>query len=299
MEKCKIRSMMDVINDEKLFVDSDLKVRYEIHKIKGKRDLHQIRHFHSSLEISMVESGSGMYYINGKVYPFTMGDIFVINNVEEHGIVLKEDEQMVNVVIHFEPRFIWNDDNFSRRFLKIFNDREDDFNHKFSGDSLEVKMIRDLIIDLNNEFENKLPEYSLMVKVKILNILALMLRAKNYDQSNESKSFKKHEMKVIDDVLDYIEFHFTEEISLDELSKMAYMTPTYFSSFFKKLNGVSPKVYVIRKRIEKAMEDLTTSDDTVLCISHNCGFKNSANFNRQFKKLIGMTPSQYRNATRQ
>jgi len=72
------------------------------------------------------------------------------------------------------------------------------------------------------------------------------------------------------------------------------MNPTYFSTFFKKYNGLSPIDYIIRKRITRAIEFLRATDKTILEISGICGFNNSANFNKMFKKITGTTPSSYR-----
>ena len=74
------------------------------------------------------------------------------------------------------------------------------------------------------------------------------------------------------------------------------MTPTYFSSFFKKYNGMPPTDYIIRKRINRSMDYLLATDKTILEISGLCGFNNSTNYNKMFKKISAMTPSEFRKA---
>ena len=72
------------------------------------------------------------------------------------------------------------------------------------------------------------------------------------------------------------------------------MSKTYFCTIFKKLNGISPWDYITIKRVEKSVEILKTSQDTVLEIALKCGFNNTANFNRAFKKVTGKVPGDYK-----
>lgn len=83
-------------------------------------------------------------------------------------------------------------------------------------------------------------------------------------------------------------------MGLDELAEIASMSKSYFSTVFKKLNGISPWDYLISKRISFAAELLKNTDKTILEIALECGFNNTANFNRAFKKITGKTPSEYK-----
>ncbi|MCT4543211.1 MAG: AraC family transcriptional regulator [Vallitalea sp.] len=286
------KGIMKVLNDEKVFVNEDRNMHFEVHHIEGSRDFSKIKHVHHNLELSLVKSGTGKYYIGDKCYRFSQGDMFIINNIEEHGIELRANEKMENMVIHFVPRFIWGDgDEFNTRYLKIFFDRKKDFSHKLSGNDLIIKNVRDLFFELEEEFNKKLPEYHLMSKVKLLNILVLLLRYSNYNQDDLIVKNHKHETKIIEEIIDFIDLNYHKEIRLKDLADIAHMTPTYFSTFFKKYNGISPTDYLVRKRVSSAMDYLKNTDKTILEISGLCGFNNSANFNKMFKKITGSIPS--------
>ncbi|WP_051656779.1 AraC family transcriptional regulator [Butyrivibrio sp. AE3004] len=93
----------------------------------------------------------------------------------------------------------------------------------------------------------------------------------------------------------YLEDHFAEDISLDELSKQFGRTPEYLSSFFKESTGETVMKYLRRIRIHHAQVLLMTSPDTGLSdIAKACGFNSSSYFCKVFRETLGMTPQSFR-----
>ena len=93
---------------------------------------------------------------------------------------------------------------------------------------------------------------------------------------------------------DYIQENLTENLTLEDLARVANMSKTYYTTIFKKETGVSLWDYIVSKRIEMAKKIIKNDNSTMLEIATKCGFNNTANFNRAFKKHTGKTPSQYR-----
>jgi len=77
------------------------------------------------------------------------------------------------------------------------------------------------------------------------------------------------------------------------------MSSAYFSTLFKKLNGMTLWEYVQSRRIELAAEKLLSTDRNVGEIAMECGYNSISNFNRSFKTVIGQTPVAYRKANRE
>jgi AraC-like DNA-binding protein len=95
-------------------------------------------------------------------------------------------------------------------------------------------------------------------------------------------------------VLDYLDQHLTEDLSLPAVCAVANMAESSFSRYFHKHMGSTFTDFVTRLRISKACEMLQVSDRLVSDICYEVGFSNLANFNRRFLQLKGMTPSAYR-----
>jgi AraC-like DNA-binding protein len=99
-------------------------------------------------------------------------------------------------------------------------------------------------------------------------------------------------------VIDHIVKNFSEDISIDAAAKMAGMTQATFRRNFQATTGHRFVEFVNRVRIGQACGMLYATDDQVTVICYQVGFQNLANFNRQFLKMKGMTPSAYREMAR-
>jgi len=99
-------------------------------------------------------------------------------------------------------------------------------------------------------------------------------------------------------VVDHIVEDFCEGLTLGQAAEMAGMTEITFSRNFQAVTGHSFVEFLTRIRIGEACGMLYASDDQIITISQNAGFKNLANFNRHFLKMKGMTPSEYRETAR-
>ena len=102
----------------------------------------------------------------------------------------------------------------------------------------------------------------------------------------------------IADVVDHITTHFADEISLDEAASMAHLSATAFSRKFQKFTGTKFTEFVNKVRVGQACAMLQATDEKVATICYEVGFRNIANFNRQFLKVKDMTPSAYRDLIR-
>ena len=92
----------------------------------------------------------------------------------------------------------------------------------------------------------------------------------------------------------YMEEHFAEELSIEQLSDIARMSPSGFAHQFKKKVGISPLQYLIRCRIGRAQNLLVSTRKSITEISIEVGYDNLSHFNNQFKRFVGLSPQQYR-----
>lgn len=108
----------------------------------------------------------------------------------------------------------------------------------------------------------------------------------------------KAKLSGIADVVDHITHNFAEEISLERAAEMAHSSPTAFSRNFQKFTGTKFTEFVTKVRIGQACAMLQATDEKIATICYEAGFRNLANFNRQFLKVKEMTPSAFRDLTR-
>lgn len=98
----------------------------------------------------------------------------------------------------------------------------------------------------------------------------------------------------VEQAIQYIQLHSCENISLDTLSHIVRLSPSYFSHMFKRKTGYAPSEYVLKTRMEKALLLLVHSHKTVSEIAEEVGYGSSAAFINIFKRKIKMSPKTYR-----
>ena len=101
----------------------------------------------------------------------------------------------------------------------------------------------------------------------------------------------KHKLKHI---LEYIEAHLDEKLTVKVLADQISMSQFYFSRLFRATTNQTPHQYVIQRRIARAKQLLSNSDRPILDISIACGFSNQGHLTKHFKQLVGVTPSIFR-----
>ncbi len=98
--------------------------------------------------------------------------------------------------------------------------------------------------------------------------------------------------------LEWIENHFAEPITLEQLSKISGLSPKYLCRFFKEHTGQTPIEYINNIRINNACHELRHLNRTVTEAAYNSGFNNLSYFTKVFKSFKGITPNQFKNAVK-
>lgn len=257
----------------------------------GVEENFQTLHWHQEIEICFIKNGSGKYLINGVVYPFSKGDIFIISNEDIH--MCYEDSELIMQVVMFAPHFIQSDYSsmldFEYRTLFLNGSKKigknDPYHHKLSG----------ILTEIEEEYNKKQNEFSLMIKALLLQFIAVSIRSFNEcDKANTGYSISANAVKIIRSVINELEKNYAEMINLDTIAKKYNISIPYLCSCFKKLTGSTPNNFLIRKRIAASKQMLSLSDKSILDVSHECGFQSLSNFNHLFKDFVGCTPSTYR-----
>lgn len=248
-------------------------------------------HSHDCLEIGYVTQGRGHYRIEEKTYPIETGDIFVINNREHH--IAYHDGVMEMLVLVFDPEFVWTAKEYE--YLKPFFARSANFSNRITAESVHYSRLKEYLFTVRDEFAGREAGYDLAIKAALLMFLAILYR--HYSGRNELYSQDSAYQKAYDRIrpcLSFMQEHYREDITLEELANLVHMNKTYLSDYFKKVMNMGLFDYLEQLRLHKACLLLTSTDDSVTVIADLTGFNSVSYFNRFFKKLTGSTPTVYR-----
>jgi AraC family transcriptional regulator len=123
---------------------------------------------------------------------------------------------------------------------------------------------------------------------------AHLVRNYTIDRWQPSARAPSLEAKRLRRVLDFMESHLMDDISLDDLAREACLSPYHFSRLFHEATGQPPHRYLTERRVQEAQKMLRSSSFSIAEIALDTGFGSQANFARTFRKVAGVTPSQYR-----
>ena len=178
---------------------------------------------------------------------------------------------------------------------------------KYGSGYLRIMWIRILNILLHHydrrgrnagEVEKLLQSYNLPDQIQSIQeirqkIVEMVMECVSTESVTDANARSKIQMAV-----GYIQEHFGENLTVNDLAEHYEMSPNYFSSMFKKEMSRSAVNYITELRINQARELLYHSELSVVDISKKVGYEDSQYFFRVFKKYLGMTPLQYREESR-
>lgn len=247
-------------------------------------------HQHKEIQISVILEGEGTYIIGDCVGDFKPNDIFVIGENLPH--IFKRDATVVNETEMVSLFFSKN--SYGEGFFNLpeFEHFQTFFNNSTLGfETLSNKSSLSLLLSQINS----LSKYNQFTS--FFEIIHLISEAEKRTLSSliNLKKYAGNEGKRMSDIFQYTMNNYHKEISLDQVSDIANMTPNAFCRYFKQRTNKTFVNFLIDIRIGNACKLLTKNNDlNITEISYKSGFNNLANFNRKFKAIKGITPSEYR-----
>lgn len=253
-------------------------------------------HFHPEIEILYINKSSGKSYVGDSINSFSKGDLFIVGENVPHWWKSHESYMKVRSAINTEALIIQFKKNcFGSVFCNLpemskitgFLERTSR-GLRFYGNSLEklgkqvkkifrlsgVKRITELIMLLDNMANTN--EYKYLSSVGYSDIV------------------NKFDFHRFNKIHEFIISNYTSEIKLEDVAEAAHMCPTAFCRYFKKCTGKTFFTFLTEFKIGNACKLLQEENMTVARACIESGFQNLSHFNKQFKKIIGLTPSEYR-----
>lgn len=130
------------------------------------------------------------------------------------------------------------------------------------------------------------------------NYLTTSILCEIYNQMfiHQNQSKKKMKQQIFNDIVDYIKWHRHENLKVIDLAKHFGYNSKHLSSLFSSIGGMSLKQFIMQEKMEVAKYLLTDTNQKIIEISIQLSFPDSQSFTKAFKKIIGLTPTEYRNA---
>lgn len=266
------------------------------------------RHTHDFLEFYFIVEGVGKHIIGKKSYPVEKGDVVVLNYRQDHSFgPLEKNLNLEVITCAFLPSFIQpqlKDLEQIEGFVDFFYlepfFREETASgpklHLIGEDEFEIRLRLERMV---KEYRGKKTGYELALKSLLTETLIQLARLyRSYEDKFKLSKGMDTRKSLILEAVKYVDQHLHEEIRLDEVASVCYVTSNHFCGLFKKVTGKPLFQYVNEQRIRKACQELKTSDKKILTIASETGFRSLHYFSRIFRKVTGTTPGQWREKQR-
>lgn len=248
-------------------------------------------HDHDFTELVVVTQGKGRHATESEEYPMGVGDIFVIQAHEKHSYQYTHNLELYNVLFDLDKLNLPMDDlkrmpGFQALFtieprLRTLHG----FRSRLNLPASNLAIVHDLIANIDKELAQKRPGYKSFASALFLQTIGFLSRCYSSIEDPESRALLR-----LGAVLDHMEFAMSRHIALEELARIAHMSPSTFKRAFKRALNASPIDYLIRMRIRKASDLLTDGKTSVKEVADAVGFDDSNYFTRQFRNITGLSP---------
>lgn len=243
-------------------------------------------HYHEFCKILLLLSGQGGYYVDGQRYLLRAGDIVLINSRSIHKPELDESSPYERIIIYISPDYLQRISTGDCDLLSIFSGSR--------GNVLRPDAQRRTALFRQAEtLERTLAQpgfgRELLREADLMRLLIELGRSLEEGSRNQPSPLMP-ESRRIREIMQYLDRNLTEEIDIDTLAEVFFISKFYMMRSFRQETGSTIYMYLTQKRLMLARERMAAGmSATEACYS--CGFRNYSSFTRAYGKYFGTSPT--------
>ena len=245
-------------------------------------DWHSVPHTHNHLELFYIVGGKGQFLIQDQLYSVNPNNLVVINPNVIHTEVSLNAQPLEYIVLGIEGIELATNESSNGQFNIL-----DHF------ESVEISScLRNILREMeqkNTGYEDVCQAYMEILIIRLMRNIALAVPTESQVVSGNRQCAS---------VKRYIDLHFKEALTLEQLAEDAHMNKYYLSHAFKREYGISPINYMITKRIEESKYLLAETDLSMSQIAQLLGFSSLSYFSQVFRRTQSVSPMEYRQNTK-
>ena len=245
-------------------------------------DWHSVPHTHNHMELFFIVGGKGQFLIDDQLYPVDINTLVMINPNVTHTEVSLNAQPLEYIVLGIDGIELATSNTSNGQF-SILNHYE----------SMEISScLRNILREMeqkNPGYEDVCQAYMEILIIRLMRTTALAVPAEPQTVSTNRQCAA---------VRRYIDLHFKEPLTLEQLAEEGHMNKFYLSHAFKKEYGLSPINYMISKRIDESKYLLAETDLSMSQIAQLLGFSSLSYFSQVFHRTQDISPKEYRQSQR-
>lgn len=260
----------------------------------------KLPHVHDFIELVYVYDGCGEHVYRGHSYPIAAGDIFVVPPYAEHDYRVNGPKPLDIYNILLLPSLLTSElqalssvtpfHNFF--YVETFLREELDFKSHLNLTPMEGLEMKQRLERIVKEFDKKPLGYRISIKALLIDLLVWLSR--RYEERLVEPQSKQAESTIIQQLCEYLEQNYSQQINLEQVRQMCGMGQTNFIARFKQTTGKTFIEYRNEVRIHASLKLLRETDDKIIDVAERVGIHDLSYYNKMFKLQIGLTPREYR-----
>lgn len=255
-------------------------------------------HAHEFSELVVVTGGKGLHVTGAESWPLAAGDVFVISGNRPHHYDQMQNLCLINIL--FQPKKLQMEladlpslAGYHALFtLEPAWRKRHQFKSRLHLSPQELGIVTGLVDQLDQELKHRASGFAFMATALFMQIVGYLSRCYGQSRNPDSRALLR-----IAETITHLETNYDKPINLDDLARKSGMSKRSFLRTFRAATGYTPIAYLIQLRINRAINLLRSSSESITEIAFKVGFSDSNYFTRQFRKIAGISPRVYRRQT--
>jgi AraC-like DNA-binding protein len=242
------------------------------------------RHSHQGFGVGVIEQGALGFSYRGDTLVAPAGSINTVNPDEVHTGQSATENGWTYRMFYFSADFL-------QRLSNERSGRSTPLPFFVSGvvhDPGLAAFIQHVHVQVSDDQVSRLEKESLL-----LHLFSHLIARHTYNPMAADKVGREH--LAVQRVIDYLDSHFGDELSLETLAGIAYLSPYHFIRVFSRQTGLTPHAWMMQLRAQKAKE-LLSQGLAIADVAVQTGFADQSHLSKTFKRLLGYTPGQFSNS---
>lgn len=263
--------------ETRIIEKSEAKILY-ITQSSYDKEWNSTLHTHQCTEMFYVTKGKGYFKLDNKTISVKADDMIIVNPMISHTEQGIKGETFEYIVMGVDGLVFYGPNATNKRY---FISNYIDYKHEV------LFYLKTLLIEARNKEDGYQEMCQCLLEALIINLIRRSNAKMEVAQASQS-----NQLCVL--IEKYIDEHFKEDITLDTLAQVTYLSKYHIAHAFKEYKGVPPITYVLQKRIEESKMLLTNTNLQISEIGSIVGFSSLSYFTQSFKRYTNMSPVQYR-----
>lgn len=259
---------------------------FRLFHLKDKGETKVDYHYHEFYKLLFFISGKGGYFVEGKRYALTPGDIILIDKQCVHRPEFESGIPCERIILYISPEFLLRESSSACQLTDCFSK---EYDHVLRPNEKIRKTLFSIVSNMEQELSSKRYGKEIVSTGMLLNLLVEIARSIFHKEVQKPAPMLPKSKRMLD-IMRYLDAHLTEDINIDTLAEKFYISRFHMMRRFREETGTTIHSYISDHRLMLA-RDLISQGIPATEVCFQCGFGSYSSFSRAYGKFFGTTPT--------